>query len=228
MTDHTICRHHGRERRLVPLDDDEKQDGAESFPRLTRRLADHPEEWGRVRGRVRLEFDSLAAQWESVIGAHHLGAIEEALSRVPAATQALDLGTGTGLVARLLATRYPTARVVGLDISESMLRTASRAGRAGDIGYVLGDAAVIPFPDESFDLVTALNVFVFWNEVTRVLAPEGYVVIAYSSGEDTPINLPAAEVERHLAVAGPYSFEDGRTDPGTWIVARKEVGHRPR
>jgi hypothetical protein len=64
-------------------------------------------------------------------------------------------------------------------------------------------------------------VFVFWDEVTRVLAPEGALVIAYSSGENTPINLPVADVERHLATAGPYSFVDGRTDPGTWVVAHK-------
>lgn len=200
---------------------DEDHTAADSFPDLTRRLAEHPEEWQRVRGRVRSEFDSIAGRWETMIGSHHLVAIGAALRRVPTANRVLDLGTGTGLVARLVARRYPAARVVGLDISESMLRTAAGASGPATIAYVAGDGAALPFPDASFDMVTALNVFIFWDEVTRVLIPGGSLAIAYSSGENTPISLPVTDVERHLAAAAPYSFENGWTDPGTWVLARK-------
>jgi SAM-dependent methyltransferase len=200
---------------------DENHTDTDSFPHLTRRLAEHPDEWERVRGRVRSEFDSLAGRWETMIGSHHLVAIETALHRVPTADRVLDLGTGTGLAARLVARRYPAARIVGLDLSESMLRAAAGAGGPAKIAYVVGDGATLPYSDASFDMITALNVFIFWDEVTRVLAPGGSLVIAYSSGENTPINLPVADVERHLATAGPYSFEDGWTDPGTWVVAHK-------
>jgi ubiquinone/menaquinone biosynthesis C-methylase UbiE len=200
---------------------DENHTDTDSFPHLTRRLAEHPEEWEQVRGRVRSEFDSLAGRWETMIGSHHLVAIETALQRVPTAGRVLDLGTGTGLVARLVGRRFPAARVVGLDLSESMLRAAAGAGGPANVAYVVGDGVALPFLDASFDMITALNVFVFWDEVTRVLAPGGSLVIAYSSGERTPINLPVADVERHLAAVWPYSFEDGWTDPGTWVVARK-------
>jgi hypothetical protein len=62
---------------------------------------------------------------------------------------------------------------------------------------------------------------VFWDEVTRVLAPGGAIAIEYSLGEATPIYLPIADATRHLSRAGSYVFEDGRAGRGIWILARK-------
>jgi demethylmenaquinone methyltransferase/2-methoxy-6-polyprenyl-1,4-benzoquinol methylase len=68
----------------------------------------------------------------------------------------LDVATGTGLVARLLARR--NVRVVGVDQSEAMLRrgVAAIAGTplATRIRVVRARAERLPFPDETFDAVT--------------------------------------------------------------------------
>ncbi|MFN2545430.1 MAG: class I SAM-dependent methyltransferase [Actinomycetota bacterium] len=140
------------------------------------------------------------------------------LQRVPAASRALDLGTGTGLGARLVARTFPDARVVGLDLAEAMAREA--AIRGGTISYLVGDGAALPFPDAAFDLVTALNVFVFWDEVSRILAPGGALSIAYSAGESTPIFLSPDELRRHLSAVRSFRFEDGRAGRGIWVLAR--------
>ena len=76
----------------------------------------------------------------------------EALGR-PAPFRVLDVGTGTGgLVATLLASDLPCV-VTGLDLSMGYLAKArERVGNAAT--FVQGDATALPFPDQSFDLVT--------------------------------------------------------------------------
>ena len=68
----------------------------------------------------------------------------------------LDLGSGYGGPARLLAARYG-CRVTGLNLSkveieEARKRTVAQ-GRQSSITYVYGDFHDIPFPDTTFDVV---------------------------------------------------------------------------
>jgi demethylmenaquinone methyltransferase/2-methoxy-6-polyprenyl-1,4-benzoquinol methylase len=69
----------------------------------------------------------------------------------------LDVATGTAGVALQLARRTP-ARIVGLDLTEAMLRQGQhnvRRRRADDrIQLVAGRAEQLPFPDETFDALT--------------------------------------------------------------------------
>jgi SAM-dependent methyltransferase len=67
--------------------------------------------------------------------------------------RALEVGCGEGRVARDLSTRGH--RVVGLDSSPTLVRAAREADPEG--GYLVGDAAALPFPERSFDLVVAYN-----------------------------------------------------------------------
>ena len=200
----------------------EENPETDSFPELTRRLAERPDLWSNVREGVRVSFAGMAADWESRLRPDHLAPLEAVLARVGRATRVLDLGTGTGLGARMAAERFPGTLVVGLDLAEEMIREAVARKTNGGIRYVVGDGSALPFADGAFDLVTAVNVFVFWEEVTRILAPGGVLAIEYSSGEETPINLPVPDVKRHLSGAGPYAFEDGRAGRGIWVLARKE------
>ena len=91
----------------------------------------------------------------------------------------LDLGAGTGKALPALAERYPQARLIGLDVTPAMLqRAADRRGPAALL--VCADAARLPFPDQSVDLIFS-NLALHWSpgldqllaEVRRVLRPPG-------------------------------------------------------
>lgn len=95
---------------------------------------------------------------------------------------ALDVASGTGLVARELAAR--NLRVVALDQSEAMVargRKASGGSPLEDrIRFVLGRAERLPFPDESFDALTFTYLLRYVDEpqatlveLARVLRPGG-------------------------------------------------------
>lgn len=111
-----------------------------------------------------------------------------ALDRIAGASRVLDLATGTGDLAIMVARRHPATRVVGLDPAERMLERAEpKIGRAGvgdRVSLVPGDAQTLPFPDASFDGVTIA--FGIRNvpdrdralrEMRRVTRPGGRVAI---------------------------------------------------
>lgn len=62
----------------------------------------------------------------------------------------LDVATGTG--AQALAFAEAGAEVIGVDLSESMLRIARRKARAPNPTFRRGDAAELPFEDARFDI----------------------------------------------------------------------------
>ncbi len=84
----------------------------------------------------------------------------------PAGKRILDLGTGTGDLARALA-RGGAASVCGADFTPAMLHAASRRD-AGPFAWIAADAHHLPFADGSFDALT--NAFVLRNLVDLPLA----------------------------------------------------------
>ncbi|MEY2467006.1 MAG: demethylmenaquinone methyltransferase / 2-methoxy-6-polyprenyl,4-benzoquinol methylase [Verrucomicrobiota bacterium] len=100
---------------------------------------------------------------------------------------ALDLCCGTGDIAFALATKG--AQVVGIDFSEPMLQVArrrikQRSPEALPPKFLQGDAQQIPFPDESFEIVTigyGLRNLSSWEtglrEMIRVARPGGRLLI---------------------------------------------------
>ena len=96
----------------------------------------------------------------------------------------LDVGTGTGFLAVLLAELGH--EVVGIDISEGMLNQArSKARRSGlSVDFFMGDAENVPLKDESVEVVISRHLL--WTllqpekalkEWLRVLKPGGKVVV---------------------------------------------------
>ncbi len=67
----------------------------------------------------------------------------------------LDVGCGTGFLARLLATRFEDVQVIGLEADEKLLRLGRQKlemeGLSGQVELRKGDAYALPFPDNSFD-----------------------------------------------------------------------------
>ena len=73
----------------------------------------------------------------------------------------LDVGSGTGTLAFLLAERHPDADLTGIDFSQPYVDFA--AARAPDprIRFEQGDATAMRFPDQEFDNALSLLVLNF-------------------------------------------------------------------
>lgn len=99
----------------------------------------------------------------------------------------LDVGSGTGLLARQFARQG--ARVAGTDISVGQIAgaRAAAAEESLEIDFRVAATEALPFPAAAFDAVTAMQCWLYFDperasrEVTRVLAPGGHLVTAHFS-----------------------------------------------
>jgi ubiquinone/menaquinone biosynthesis C-methylase UbiE len=183
--------------------------------------------WPLIRGPMRRFFDRSAQGWDERTGAgspEHLAPLAAALLHVrPEPERALDIGTGTGAGALLIAREFPQARVRGVDISERMVREAqSKIGLdpEGRVAFRVADAASLPYEAESFDLVAQLNTPPFFAEMRRVLRPGGHAIVASSWGPGTPFYTPSGLLRRRFEALGLETIMEGEAAAGTYFVAR--------
>jgi malonyl-CoA O-methyltransferase len=122
----------------------------------------------------------------------------------------VDLGSALGHSAAELARRFPDSSVIAIDSSHEMLRHSV----AGNFAKLAGDAARLPFPDRSIDLLFA-NLVLPWTlpdalfaEARRVLRPTGLLVFS-SFGPDSLSELRQAWARADDAVHV-HAFFDGQ------------------
>jgi SAM-dependent methyltransferase len=127
-----------------------------------------------------------SAPWERA--EHTLEAVHEHLVRVLApgpGMRFLDVGTGTGAVARRAA--LAGADVVAVDPAAGLVETARRLAAADDldIRFDVGDAEALPYGDASFDAVASSMALIFApdharvaGELARVTRPGGRVAFS--------------------------------------------------
>ena len=191
-------------------------------------VARFPASWPLIRGPMRSFFDRQAEGWDertTAGSAAHLAPLAAALLHVsPDPERALDIGTGLGDGALLIAREFPHARVRGIDISAEMIRRAQdRIGLdpEGRVAFKVADAAKLPFEDESFDLIAQLNMPPFFSEIARVLRPGGFAVVAASWGPSTPFYTPDSVLRRGFRRAGIDQVLSGEAAEGTYFVGRR-------
>ena len=102
----------------------------------------------------------------------------------------LDVGCGGGRTIDRLASIATKGKVFGVDYSEDSVATARETNarwiEQGRVDIQLGTVSRLPFPDGTFDLVTAVETHYYWpdlprdvREVFRVLQPSGtFAIIA--------------------------------------------------
>src|ERR1700742_3549224 len=106
----------------------------------------------------------------------------------------LDVGCGTGVVARQVASRVgATGKVTGLDVNPNMLAVARATASMQGLTIELreGNAERLPFPNSSFDLVLCqfalmfvTNKAVALTEMRRVVSERGRILISVWQGLD--------------------------------------------
>jgi ubiquinone/menaquinone biosynthesis C-methylase UbiE len=179
--------------------------------------------WRVFRPALTRTFDRLAPTWDSrSVDQIRLGAIALALDAVePPPQTVLDLGTGSGSVARQATARWPDAEVTGADVSAGMVEEARRRATSARQRYDIADASRLPYADGAFDLVALNNMIPFFDELARVTAPGGRVAIGFSRGPETPIWVPLERVRAELEkrnFAHITTFSNGL---GQSLLARK-------
>jgi ubiquinone/menaquinone biosynthesis C-methylase UbiE len=120
----------------------------------------------------------------------------------------LDVGTGTGFIALLLA--KVGYEVVGIDLSRKMLEAArEKAEKTGvDVEFKLGDAENLPFDDDTFDAVicrhllwTLPNPHKAVKEWKRVVKPRGKVVAIEGKWQDSSIKGKIRQIFGRMVIA---------------------------
>lgn len=135
--------------------------------------------------------DSSAAAYERYLVPAIFAPMAErvlSLAGVVPAARVLDVGCGTGIVARLAATRVgPHGAVTGLDLNDGMLQVARRTsiGASPEITWRQGDAVALPFDERTFDVIACQQALQFMPrpaaalaEMRRVLSECGRAVVA--------------------------------------------------
>ena len=158
----------------------------------------------------------------------------------------LDIGCGGGRTIETLAAAAPQGKVSGVDYSAASVAVARERNAAaiakGQIDIRQASVSALPFPDGTFDLITAVETHYYWpdlphdlREIMRVLAPGGTVIIiaeTYRGRTQDWLYLPVMRlllrahyltVDGHRQLLGDAGYEDVEvfTEPRRgWICVK--------
>lgn len=116
----------------------------------------------------------------------------------------LDLGTGTGDLAREALTQFPKARVMAADFTLEMMRVGKKSG---DLNFSSADALNLPFKEKTFDAVVSgflmrnvINVQKALEEQFRMLKPGGRIVILDTTQPKKNLLSPFIKFHMHVII----------------------------
>jgi arsenite methyltransferase len=155
--------------------------------------------------KLQQEFNRWAAAGEGAkMESHHFDITSKTIRRMDLrpGERVLDLGCGSGWATRLLARLVGEGpdgfgQVIGLDVSDEMIREARAASKDFDnVLYVWGSAQQIPWEENFFDKVLSVESFYYYPnqdralmELFRVIAPRGRLFILINLYKDNQYSL---------------------------------------
>lgn len=173
---------------------------------------------------IRRRFDARAGEYDSSAMHVALAGTVAAFAEPAAGDAVLDVGTGTGLVLRAMAGRYPHAGLVmrGIDLSPRMLDVARR--ELPGAALRVGDASELPYDDGTFDLITCVTALhlvpdadAVARQCARVLGLGGRVVTATFMASDaaehggaSPARQRFDTLDKVAAIFAPVHLHPGR------------------
>ena len=167
---------------------------------------------------------------------HHSSITQQtlALMKLKPGERVLDLGCGAGWASRLLAQTVDggerPGQVVGLDVSDEMIRRArANSTQYDNILFVVGSAQQIPWQEDFFDKVLSVESFYYYgdqgralDELRRVMAPRGELYILINLYKDNHYSLRWVEElqvpvqvkseQEYVAMLKVHGYEDVRAE----------------
>ena len=160
------------------------------------------------------------------------GVLLGAWAEAPQATTILDIGTGSGVIALMLAQRFPHAAITGIDINELAIEIARKNANSSpfkqNTEFINIDARSF-VADKKFDLIVSNPPFFPTGSLESgtaktaadfIDAERDYAGLTTLTGE---ADVSAAEAEAQRMVA---DYENDYTFHGTWneiYVCRKKI-----
>jgi len=149
---------------------------------------------------LREEFNQWVRDGRSSgLESHHRSFFEDMLPLmgVGSSDRILEIGCGEGWASRLLSSLVPEGLVVGLDVSDEMIRKARAASAAHEnILYVWSGAETIPWQERFFSRAFSVESFYYvekaeiaLREIFRVLSPGGSVWILNHLSQENEYTL---------------------------------------
>jgi SAM-dependent methyltransferase len=146
-----------------------------------------------------------------------------AVLHVGSPERVLQLACRDGDGALFLAREFPAARIRGIDADPDLVHAATaRVGLdpEGRVAFKVGGPRRIPFPDDHFDLVAALDAKPKASELARVLRPGGHLILAAAEGDPYGRGPAAWLLARGLNARGFKTLVSERAGSGSFTVAR--------
>jgi demethylphylloquinol methyltransferase len=148
----------------------------------------------RIRTGRRTYYNLFSTIYDRFIALHARGEgndtraflVDVIQAEVNAPRALLDICCGTGAVILACAHRYPDSLLIGYDFSNGMLRHAGAKPEARRVTFIEGDAASLPFQENSFDVVTCSHALyelkgptrqLALQEMQRVMRPTGVICL---------------------------------------------------
>jgi len=130
-------------------------------------------------------YDTLGTDWQDAT-AHPIALLraENALrnpwiatvieEKFSGSSAVLDIGCGAGFLTNYLAQKGH--QVSGIDLSEKSLEVAKKNDQTANVAYAQASAYALPYPDQNFDVVSAMDLLEHVEHPEKVISEAGRVL----------------------------------------------------